>query len=243
MDNDKKLMLVLINALEKHNYEVSIEEPNNVSIREKYDGSKYLYIRGDDAKFGVCFGCCTVQVQGHSFTCDLDYGEWSAENEKDSWLIDEDEFIEALENADGVISGIMGEPDEQAKVYFRANNIKEESLPVYWCEDDDIPKDIINLDLFDPAVVKVFVSMKDGSHRVVNCEIPCSSIYELYCSLKKKRKLYKDATVSSTFIKKELPILQQEIIDELLNHGVINENQDANYHLDNSEEFFESILG
>lgn len=243
MEENELFKLALIDALEKHDYTVRIEEPNNVSIRESYDGLKYLYIRGDDVKFGVSFGSCTVSIQGHSFTCDLDFGEWSAEDDEDSWLIEEEDFIDALEGADGVICGIMGEPDEQAEVFCRANNIKEDSLPVYWCEDDDIPKDIDNLDMYDPAVVVVSVSMPDGQDQDVECELSCSSIYELYCNLKKKRKLYKSATVSSAYIEKELPYLHQEILDELQIHSDLAQEPIVTYHLANSKDMFESALG
>lgn len=242
MDAKDQLMASLIDALSDHNYEVVIEEPNNVSIRETYDGSKYLYIRGDGVKFGVSFGSCTVSVQGHSFTCDLNFGEWSAEDDEDSWLIEEEDFIDTIESADGVICGVMGEPDEQAEVFCRANNIKN-NMPVYWCEDDDIPKDIDNLDMYDPAVVIVSVLMPDGQDQDVECELSCSSIYKLYCSLKKKRKLYKNATVSSAYIEKELPYLHQEILDELQIQSDLAQEPVLTYHLANSKDMFESALG
>ena len=138
MEYDDNLKEDLIKALRSSDYEVEIQEPNNVILREKDDGSCFLVMRGDDAKFGVMCGCCIVSILGHSFTCDFNYGEWSAEDDEDCWLLEEEDFINALESADGVISGEQTDLDSQAMVYCRANNLPND-LPAYW-EDDDLPE-------------------------------------------------------------------------------------------------------
>ena len=138
MEYDAALKKSLIDALKNSNYEVYIEEPNNVELCTGKDGSKYLLIRGDDAKFGVYYGNCTVTILGHAFTCELEWGEWSADDEEDSWLVDDGEFIDELESAEGVISGSQTDPDEQGFVYCRANGISED-LPAYMY--DDLPND------------------------------------------------------------------------------------------------------
>ena len=243
MEQHTTLKKDLIKALKGNDFEVEIEEPNNVEIRQKYDGSEYLYLRGDSEKFGVYFGSCTVTVLGHSFTCDLDFGEWSAEESEDEWLLDDKEFIDALESADGVLSGIMGEPDEQAIVYCRANKI-EDTLPVYWCEWDDVPKNIDELDFYDPVPVKVSVDMPLGDTQDIECDLPCDGIYQLYCSLKENDMLFHTPTVPSSFIKDEVPDLYQTILDELKDKIVISEEvEGTGFSLKNTKEFFESILG
>ena len=140
MEHDDALKKSLIDALKSSNYEVYIEEPNNVDLCTDKEGSKYLLIRGDDAKFGVSYGECTVTILGHAFTCDLEWGEWSADEEEDSWLLDDYKFIKVLESADGVISGCQTDPDEQGMVYCRANGISE-NLPAYMYDSDDLPED------------------------------------------------------------------------------------------------------
>ena len=243
MERNEELKKALIDALGNNQYEVEIEEPNNVSVREKYDGSEYLYLRGDDVKFGVSFGSCTVTILEHSFTCDLNFGEWSAGQDDDEWLLEEDDFINALEDADGVISGVMGEPDDQAFVYCRANNI-DEDLPAYWCEDDDLPKDIDNLSWYDPVPGVVSVVLNGGETMAVECDLQCESIYRLYCRLEEKGLLFASPEVSSAFIKEEVPELYHEILDELEFNDVLDgKTEDVLFTLSNTEDFFESILG
>lgn len=138
MEHDDALKKSLIEALKSSNYEVYIEEPNNVDLCTDKKGCDYLLIRGDDAKFGVWYGECTVTILGHDFTCDLAWGEWSAGDDEDSWLLEDDEFIRKLESAEGVISGCQTSIDEQAMVYCRANGISED-FPAYMY--DDLPID------------------------------------------------------------------------------------------------------
>ena len=233
----------MINALQRGKYKVEIEEPNNVILRTKYDGSEYLYMRGDDIKFGVDCGGCSVTILGHTFTCEFNYGEWSADDEDDNWLIEEEDFIDALERADRVVCGEHGDLDGQAEIYCLANNIKK-TLPAYWCEEDDIPKDIDNLDWYDPETVIVSVTLKGGEKKDVECDLNCSSIYQLYCCLRDERKLYKHPIISSKYIIDKMPELNQEILEELKSKHIFDDSADLlRYALRNSKSFFESILG
>lgn len=237
----ENLKATLIDALKESNYEVKIQEPNNASIREKYDGSKYIYLRGDDMKFSADCGYCTITILGHPFTCDLTDGEWSAEQESDKELLEDEEFVEAVENADGVIAGEMWAPEDQAEVFCRANNM-ENNLPVFWRDDDDVPKDLDNLDLYDPVLWDVYVSIENGDEDMVNCEFQCSSVYRLYRSLNETEDLYKEPMASSDYIKSKVPELHEEIFEEMKIKWRKN-LKDANYSLENTRYFFESILG
>lgn len=130
---DEKEEQKVIEALENGDYTVSIEEPNNLSRCVTPSGREFFVAYGDDVKFGVSGGSCTVEVCGHSFTCDLSNGDWDEEMSE--------ELQDALEGADGVFSGEMLDLEEQALVYARANNRDPDEIELYWCEDDDKPVD------------------------------------------------------------------------------------------------------
>lgn len=243
MEQNDALKQELLNALKESNYKVEITEPNNVELCQKYDGSQFLLIHGDTVKFGVWCGDCSVIILGHKFTCDLDFGEWSAEQDDDEWLLEEEDFVDALESADGVIFGEQGDVDAQRMVYCRANNMSED-IDAYWVEEDDIPKNINDMDWCDPEPGTVTITTKDGEKEVVECDLDCESIYKLYCVLKEKGQLYKTPTISSAFIESEVPELHKEILEELQDNGIDNaDSGEVNYALPNTEDFFELILG
>lgn len=130
MEKNDALKQNLIKALKQSKHEVEITEPSNLELCKKYDGTPFLLIHGDSMKFSVWYGNCIVTVLGHTFTCDFNYGEWSAEQEEDNWLLEDAEFVEVLESAKGVISGEQGDIDAQAMVYARANHLGKE-IPAY----------------------------------------------------------------------------------------------------------------
>lgn len=243
MEQNDTLKRDLVKALRQSKHKVEITEPNNLELCKKYDGTPFLLIHGDTMKFSVWCGNCIVTVLGHAFTCDFDNGEWSAEHEEDSWLLEDEEFVNALESADGVIFGEQGDVNAQAMVYARANHLRKE-IPAYWGDLDEIPKLLDDLDLYDPVPGTVSLTLKGGEKKDVECGFYCSSIYKLYCSLKDAGKLYKSAVVSSKYIEKELPELHQKIIEELQSNGNLNDVSDlVRYSLSNRKAFFESILG
>lgn len=233
----------LLKALRESNYKVEITGPNNVELCQKYDGSQFLLIHGDTVKFSVWCGDCSVTILGHKFTCDFDFGEWSAEQDGDRWLLEDEGFIDALESADGVISGEQSDVDAQRTVYCRAKNMAED-IDAYWVEEDDIPKNVTDMDWCDPEPGMVSVVTKDGKEQEVECELDCEYIYKLYCALKGKEMLFKHPRISSNFISDELPELHEDILKGLNDHGIDNEVLgELSYSLPNTKEFFESILG
>ena len=243
MEQNAILKKALLQAIKNSDFTVEINEPNNVDLCTKYDGTEFLLMRGDTAKFGVWSGDCTVTILGHSFTCDLDYGEWSAGDSEDSWLLEEEDFVDALESADGVIFGEQTDVDAQRMVYCRANNISED-IEAYWVEEDDIPKDINHMDWCGPETGIVSVILNTGNTKEVECDLECDSIYKLYCILEQKGLLYKTPSISSSFIKNEVPDLHQEIVEQLHYNDVVDENTDeVQYSIENTKDFFDSILG
>ena len=88
MEQNDTLKLDLVKALRQSKYKVEITEPNNLELCKKYDGTPFLLIHGDTMKFSVWCGNCIVTVLGHTFTCDFDNGEWSAEQkEVGCWMM------------------------------------------------------------------------------------------------------------------------------------------------------------
>ena len=98
MDNIKSYIL---NAIQEGNYQVKIEEPNNVICCKKYDGTVFYKLREDDVKFGCHPGYCYVEFDEYQFTCDLETGEWTLDDE----IVDDEEIIAAIKSIDGVIYG------------------------------------------------------------------------------------------------------------------------------------------
>lgn len=127
----------ILEAIEKKDYEISIEEPNNVEARKRKDGSEYLYIFDmDGVKTSTTFGSYTVEIAGFTFTNDFYEGTWECSEED---LLEDDEIIEAIEGIDDVLCGQYIFPEDQATVYNRANGTDIEDY--YWCEDDECPMD------------------------------------------------------------------------------------------------------
>lgn len=243
MDQKEQLKKELLKALKQSNYTVEIVEPDNVELCQKYDGVHFLLVHGDTCRYSPWCGECSVTILDHKFTCEFNYGEWSTKQGEDEWLLEDEEFINALESSEGVISGERTEMDDQRMVYCRANNMSED-IDIYWVEEDDIPKNINNLDWYDPETGAITLTLKGGEKKNVECNLYCNSIYQLYCSLKDAGKLYKSKTITSKYIETELPELHQEILDELLSNGDLSDESDlVRYSFINRKAFFESILG
>ncbi|MBQ9399388.1 MAG: hypothetical protein IJU27_01930 [Bacteroidales bacterium] len=243
MKQNDTLKQNLIRAFKQSNHKVEITEPNNLELCQKYDGTPFLLIHGDTIKFSVWYGNCIVMVLGHTFICDFDNGEWSAEKAEDSWLLEDSEFVEAMRSAKGVISGEQRDIDAQTMVFARANHLNKE-IPACLGDLNEMPKLLGNLDLYDPVQGIVSITLKRGEKKDVECDLYCSSIYQLYCKLKSAGKLYKSPTVSSNYIEKELPELHREILHELQSNGYLSDVSNlVRYSLINRKAFFESILG
>lgn len=127
----------ILEAITRKDYEISIDEPNNLSVRKHADGTEYIVVYDmDSAKSSTYFGECTLYVAEHSFTCNLEYGEWGSDVDE---LLEDDEVMDAIMGIDGMLYGEMTDMDSQVEVYNAANGTNIEEY--YWCEDDECPMD------------------------------------------------------------------------------------------------------
>jgi len=177
----------IIAAIKAGEYKLSFEEPNNISVCTKYDGTKFYLLSDDDIKFGVSGGCSIVSVQETDFYCNLGTGEWFIDEVDNGELLEDQDLIKALESIPDILKGEMLSPDEQMEVYFRANPDAED-LDYYWCEDEDKPKDIENLG-WDDVEIPVNYSVNDCSNDIeeweeMECTINDSDLYSLYLLVK-----------------------------------------------------------
>jgi len=228
---------LVLKAIKDGEYEVEIEEPNNVRYCERYDGTPFYIMVGDDIKFGVWAGSCTVHVREHSFVCDLDYGEWSGDD-----LLDDD-IIEALEDADRVIYGEHMGTDAQWEVYAAANNITED-IPYFWCEDDDRYKDVDGLDWYEEDIEFQYSEAGSEEWRDCDTEVNCQDIYELYKAVKESHAEQlnsgEDIILDSEEIKNGSEDLFQTLLDAL--DGEVSDTDSVQIQITVSSDFFDSVL-
>ena len=144
----------IIESVQKGNYEVSFEGPNNISSCTAPDGRTfYKFVDMDGVKSSNDFGSCNVVVLGYSFSCDLGTGDYESdffdelEDEyefEDGSVITkeelEEEVIDAFNDRDDIWFGEYTDMDWQMDIYAKANKIKDPEY--YWCEDPDCPVDI-----------------------------------------------------------------------------------------------------
>ena len=132
----KQAKKAIFKAIKEKDYTVSIEEPNNVEVRSRSNGSKYLYICDmDDARSSTFFGSCTVEIADFTFTNDFSNGDWTCDEED---LLEED-IIAAIEGLDGVLCGEYTSVEDQAYLFNKANGTHIDEY--YWYEDSDCPID------------------------------------------------------------------------------------------------------
>ena len=228
---------LVLKAIEDGEYEVEIVEPNNVCYHERYDGSPFYVMIGDDIKFGVCAGSCTVHVREHSFTCELDYGEWSGDE-----LLDGD-IIDALEDADGVIYGEHLGTDAQWEVYAAANHITED-IPYFWCEDDDCFKDVDDLDRYCEDVTFECAPEGTDDWHEAETELECEDIFELYKGIRERRGEELESGRNIVLSGSEIEELSENLHEALMDAAEeeIIEAESYDVRLTVSKSFFDEVL-
>ena len=224
---------LVLKAIEDGEYEVEIEEPNNVCYHERYDGSPFYVMVGDDIKFGVWAGSCTVHVGDHVFTCDLDYGEWSGDE-----LLEDEDIIKALENADGVIWGEHLGTDEQWEVYSAANGITED-VPYFWCEDDECPKDVDSLDWYEEDIDFQYAAQGSEDWQDAEAEVNCADIHALYLDLKERRGAELESGSDIILSEGEIRAASSDLYDALAQE---TECDEPRIRLKVSKDFFDEVL-
>ena len=236
MDNIKSYIL---NAIQEGNYQVKIEEPNNVICCKKYDGTVFYKLREDDVKFGCHPGYCYVEFDEYQFTCDLETGEWTLDDE----IVDDEEIIAAIKSIDGVIYGEHYDGFSYLEIYYAANPDAEEGE--LYC-DDESPVDIDELGWNDAYIeVKYKVSESDGAKtQGLECTICDQKLYDLYVHLHDHEDFDKGVILSHTDIKEFDEELYNEIMEQIkddINEGA-NQNN-ISFQISISAYTIESQLG
>ena len=142
-------------AIERKEYTITYDEPNNISECEAPDGSTFYVVYDmDSPRNSTFFGSNEIQIAGESFSCELEWGEWESEYfdkiEEEYGEDDADDFIEEIKDLisdiDGFLSGEYKDLDEQISAYEVMNNCTIDDY--YWYEDNEKPMDV---DDFDPV--------------------------------------------------------------------------------------------
>ena len=124
-ESEKKKVLT---ALENEDYKMSFVASNCIEKGTKYDGTEFYAIANRDDKPDVDLGSCAIDVAGHQFVYDLNFGHWHGD---DVILYEDKDIQEALTELDHFY--IYQEYDNHAqwKIYTLVNHL-DENLPYYW---------------------------------------------------------------------------------------------------------------
>lgn len=231
----------ILKAIQEGEFEVSIEEPNNISQCTKYDGTVFYKMQGDDVKFGCHPGYCYVDILDYRFTCDLETGDWEGDDE----LIDDEDIINAIEDIDGVISGEHYDTDSYMSIYYAANPDAPEG-DVYGDWSDDMPTEIDDLgwnDVYIDIEYKTSDS-DDAETRQLECTICDQKLYDLYVYLHDREDFEDGILLSHTDIKEFDEELFNDIMEQIIDDIDEGANQDAIiFHINISADTIESQLG
>lgn len=157
----EKIQGKILQAIKDGNYEISYEEPNCVSERTALDGRKYLFVSGDDVRFGADAGSCTVKILDYSCTCSLSTGEWDG----DEQLIDDETVLDAIMDIDKMYYGILDDDYSIASFYCFVNGLDD--LPCYNCYSDEMPVDADNFTPIDECDEYEQVTFKGEKYIIV----------------------------------------------------------------------------
>lgn len=229
---------LVLKAIKDGEYEVEIEEPNNVRYCERYDGTPFYIMVGDDIKFGVWAGACSVTVRDHRFTCDLNYGDWSGDDD----LLDQ-ELIDALEAIDGVLCGEHLETDAQWEVYAAANGITEK-IPYFWCEDDERFKDVERLDWYDEYITFHYAAEGEEEWHELEACVNCQDVYDVYKALKENSPTELESGSDIILGGDEIKAASEDLFMALLEAvgDELPDTEGVRLRLNASKAFFDSVL-
>ncbi len=138
-------------AIEKKDYTISYDEPNNIGEHEAPDGSTFYVVYDmDDARSSTYFGSNEIEIAGETFSCELEWGEWESdyfdEIQEEYDGDDADDYIEEIKDIiseiDGFLAGEYSDMDSQIEVYEVMNNCSIDHY--YWYEDTEKPMDVNN---------------------------------------------------------------------------------------------------
>ena len=144
----------IINAIKEGKYKVSFDVSNNIRECTAPDGRTfYKIVDMDDAQSSNDYGTCYVDVNGYSFSCDLETGEYESdffddiEDEytlEDGTIVDRDDLIEevidAFDDTDDIYFGVYKDIDAQMEIFAKIYKIENPEYYSRW--DGDCPVDI-----------------------------------------------------------------------------------------------------
>ena len=233
------LKLQILKAIENGDYEVSIEEPNNITQCTKYDGTVFYKMQDDDVKFGSHPGYCHVDILDYRCTCDLGTGDWDGDEE----LIDDEDIINAIENIDGVIYGEHYDGYSYLEIYYAANPDAQEG-ELYG--DGEGPIDIDDLgwnDVYLEVEYKTSDSDDAETHEI-ECTICDQKLYDLYVHLHDHADFEKGVILSHTDIQEFDEELFNNIMEQITEDIDEGENpNNINFRINISADTIESQLG
>ena len=146
----------IVKSIKKGNYSVSYDEPNNIICCTAPNGRTFYKVESlDDARSSTDFGSCTVDVEGMSFRCDWEYGEYDSnffDEMDDQYELSDgscyskeeliDIVVDAFNTRRDIFFGEYSDTDSQMDIYAEINHIKNPEY--YWWEDEECPVDIDN---------------------------------------------------------------------------------------------------
>ena len=190
MKNETEKQLVL-EALKSKAYEVRYEPVNTIFACTKYDGTLFYVMEDlDGPRSSEDLGAFTFEVMGtecHEFIYSMGGGDWYGDN-----LCQDAEVIDALEKLQEFIYYEDYDGDRQWEVYRKAHGIAR-GAEVYWCEDDDCPKDIESLGDDELEIPLQYYFAVNGSACSeffdMDCLMTDEDLYHLYQVIKKAGKL------------------------------------------------------
>ena len=138
MGNESEKNKVL-SALESGDYKMSFVTSNCISKGTKYDGKEFYVFANKDEKPDVNLGSCSVEVSGHLFVYDLNFGHWHGDCAP---LYADKDVQQALEKLPHFCHAAEYDNHAQWHVYTLVNHL-DENLPYYWYSE--APKDVKQL--------------------------------------------------------------------------------------------------
>ena len=167
----------ILDAIEKKEYKISYDEPGSVSFCEFKNGSKFFYVSGDDCKYGMDCGSCTIEVAGHEYTCNLGNGDWDGSDD----LIEEYEVEDAISDIPEMWTSAFDDDESIVSFYCFCNGIKE-SYPIMERYVEEVEFDDFEQRVFNGisyAIIDELESLDeddlddDGHYQVLAMEVGC----------------------------------------------------------------------
>lgn len=171
-DIEQKIAEIKV-AIERKDYQITYDEPNNISEHEAPDGSTFYLVNDmDGAKSSTSFGSNEIEIAGESFFCELEWGEWESDFfnqiEEEYGEDDADDYIEEIKeiisDINEFLAGEYTDTDSQIEAYEVMNNCTVYNY--YWYEDEDKPMDVVDFEPIE-SVCDETIDFKGNTYYIV----------------------------------------------------------------------------